>query len=429
MNLSVYLLRLVGLVMALFIIYALTECRYPVRKTIRLFIIGGIAVAALNFAVFALLGERTFIRLYPLTGNLSVLVFMLFLSRQRWVTVAFNILTAIQVCAVIGVAGYFASFFFTGTAATAVDIAVRVIVGIPIIYLIYRYFRPAYLIILKTMRWGWGLLCAMPFCFYAIFYVLFMRSPSQNPAQGLLVVTLALVMMMAAYGVIFFLFREFIQRSQFQEEQQLLTSQVQALSRQVETIQKSDEQVRIYRHDMRHYIAEVATLLQAGNVEEALKVLGGFDQLNQKTVLPTYCKNPTVNAILAYYFQQAEDAGIEVEAAECHVPLKLPVEAAELAMVLANALENAIHACGKLAVEKEKKIAVRILCVPNLVMEVANTYDGEVQFDNKGLPVAKENGHGIGTRSIFAFVEKYDAVIDYKVDEAMFRIRLLVNNP
>lgn len=97
-------------------------------------------------------------------------------------------------------------------------------------------------------------------------------------------------------------------------------------------------------------------------------------------------------------------------------------------MVLANALENAIHACGKLSGEQEKSIAVRILHVPHLVLEVVNTYDGEVQFDNEGLPAAKESGHGIGTRSIAAFAEKYGAVIDYQADETMFRFRLLVNN-
>ena len=62
------------------------------------------------------------------------------------------------------------------------------------------------------------------------------------------------------------------------------------------------------------------------------------------------------------------------------------------------------------------------------MLEVANTYDGEAQFDSEGLPVARESGHGIGTRSILAFAEKYDAVIDYQADETLFRLRLLVNN-
>lgn len=428
MNIADYLFRLIGLIMAMFINYALTDRRYSSRKTILWFTAGTAALAVLNWGIWYFAGTAFFTRVYPLTINFASYIFLLFFSRQRWITVAFNVLTAIQICAVIAITSSFCASFFTGNTATIVELSVRIIIGIPLIFLIYRYFRPAYMAILHSLKRGWGLLCIMPLSFYTIFYILFMRGAVAASGQLLFIVALVLVIMAAAYGVIFIFFREYIQRASLQEEQQMLKTQVLALERQTGAIRRSEEQVRIYRHDMRHYIGDVAALLREGNIEEALRVLGDFDERNKRTELPRYCQNATVNAILTLYFGQAMDAGIKVEA-DCSVPETLPVESTELAMVLANAVENAIHACDKLPKGTQKRISVRVMAVPHLVLEVANTYDGQVQLDEQGLPVSKEEGHGIGTKSILAFVDKYDGVLSYKPDDTMFRLRLMVSNP
>lgn len=426
MEFTYYFFRLVGLVMAMFICYALTDRRYSARTTILWFVVGTDVFALSNWGIWFFAGKELFARVYPLTMNFTCFLFLLFFSRQRWAAVAFNVLTAIQLCALIGIPGRFCAGFFTGNEAVIVELTVRVLIGVPLIYLVYRYFRPAYMAVLNSLRFGWVMLCVIPLSFYTIFYILFMKNTAVNPTQNLLVTALALVITAAAYGMIFIFFREYIQRTRLQEERQMLKLQAQALERQCDAIRRSEEQMKIYRHDMRHYIGNAVELLREGNTEEALQVLGDFNERSKGTKLPNYCQNPTVNAILTLYLQQAEEAGIEVEA-NCSVPEALPVEAAELAMVLANAIENAVNACKKLPEKAEKKIIVRVLTSPNLVLEVANTYDGDVQLDEQGMPVAREQGHGIGTRSIMVFVDKYDGVLNYKAGKSMFRLRLLVS--
>ena len=58
------------------------------------------------------------------------------------------------------------------------------------------------------------------------------------------------------------------------------------------------------------------------------------------------------------------------------------------------------------------------------MIQVENPYKGEVRFDGRGLPVASEADHGIGTRSVEAFCEKYDAVSDYSAHDGWFRARI-----
>ena len=399
------------------------------RKTVWLaFAVIAAVGTAVNSALILTVGPERMKQVYALVLLAPSLLFLLLTTKDRPSQLLFNFFTAINAVYLTSIL----SHFLLGGALDRedsliwLDALVRGALFAVLLFLFVRYLREPYQFLAEHMKKsGWRVLSVIPMLFFGL--VMFLGLYPHVRTDNLPGVTFLYVILGFVYYIIYQVFHSTYSLLKIQNDNDTLLFQVQAMERQAEMLRQSSEQVRIYRHDMRHYIAEVTTLLKAGDAAEALKVLGGFDELNQKTVLPDYCDNPTVNAILAYYFQQADAAGIRVEA-ECYVPLKLPVESAELAMVLANALENAIHACGKLSGDKEKKITVRILHMPHLVLEVVNPHDGEVRFDREGLPVARESGHGIGTRSIAAFAEKYGAVLDFQADETMFRLRLLVNN-
>lgn len=47
-------------------------------------------------------------------------------------------------------------------------------------------------------------------------------------------------------------------------------------------------------------------------------------------------------------------------------------------------------------------------------------------MDERGFPLTNRPGHGIGTRSIMAFVEKYDALCLFRVEHGWFRVQIAV---
>ena len=71
---------------------------------------------------------------------------------------------------------------------------------------------------------------------------------------------------------------------------------------------------------------------------------------------------------------------------------------------------------------------IELICVskPHFVFECSNTYSGQILFDKSGVPISSEYGHGIGTKSITAFVKKHSALIDYQADNGIFRLRILL---
>ncbi len=106
------------------------------------------------------------------------------------------------------------------------------------------------------------------------------------------------------------------------------------------------------------------------------------------------------------------------------MPETLSVDIMDFTAVMANALDNAVSACSKVT-EKEKRLRVRTAETNQYIIEIANSYSGNVVFDEEGLPVSPKNGHGIRTRSISEFAKKNNAVLDYDVTEDWFKLRIV----
>lgn len=402
----------------------LLDRKYSLKKTLIIYGITTAAVTALGASILVLFGRDRLLSLYPIIVNGITLCALFYLSKRKGLPLIFTMLTVIIIAAVICVPVY--TLVQTAGQPILTEILLKTVIAIPAIIFLYRYLRPSYLQILAVVQRGWGYMCLIPGLFYALVLPNVINNflPVENQ-KAFLTCILALIIVIVSYGIIFTLFGRIIRESEMRDEQHLLKIQMQAMERQADLMKENEEKVRIYRHDLRHYIANIKVLLESGNTEDALHVLDSLAEESRNTLVPYYCDDPIVNAILVYYIQKAQYEGITVEA-DCRLPEKLPMESSELAAVLANAIENAVHACSEISKEGERIIRIKLISSPQLALEITNSYSGNAVFDEKGLPVSKEIGHGLGTKSIAAFVEKHDGIIEYNADDKLFRLRLLV---
>lgn len=111
-------------------------------------------------------------------------------------------------------------------------------------------------------------------------------------------------------------------------------------------------------------------ILEKGNIEVARNYIKVSSELLAETVVKRWCVNPILDAVFSAYFRQAEACGIRIEA-DIDIPEDLPVDAAELSTVFANALENAIHAVKQLPSE-QRVIRCKYIRHPQLMFRVAN---------------------------------------------------------
>ena len=381
-----------------------------------------IAGAAICAALIFTAGVERMRQLYFLILMVPSLLFLLLATKDKPFQILFNFFTAVNAIYLTSILSHFA----LGVKEEPIwaDALIRMAIFALLLYLFTRRLREPYRFIADNMQSGWRAIATLPFLFFAL--VMFLGLYPHIRTDNLMAVVFLYVILCMVYYVIYQVFRSTYTMLKVRSDNETLQTQILAFSGQAEALRRNEEQIRIYRHDMRHYIAQVSMLLQDGKTEAALQILGDFDQLAKKTKLPSYCENTTVNAILSFYYIQAQESGIQIDS-NCSIPQALSIEPLELAMVVANALENAITACKKLP-EQDRRISVLCISRPQFVLEISNTYDGHAQFDENHLPVTDKDGHGIGTRSILAFAKKHRAVIDYKADGALFQFRLLLSD-
>ena len=106
-----------------------------------------------------------------------------------------------------------------------------------------------------------------------------------------------------------------------------------------------------------------------------------------------YCSNSTANAILAYYIECAKSKGIMTEV-HFSMPENIDIDIIDFTAAVANALDNAVNACAKV-VGKQKRLRIRTTENKQYIVEIANNYEGMISFNEDGLPISKESGHGI----------------------------------
>ena len=177
-------------------------------------------------------------------------------------------------------------------------------------------------------------------------------------------------------------------------------------------------------HDRRHFNNVLLELLEQGQTGEVVMLLQRQNQAAPK-IGRIYCENPAVNAAVCHYASIAEQAGIPTEIT-LDIPGNVVVDALELSMVVSNLMENAIQSCERLPHNKARYIHFTCRNAGRLLLEMENPCAENSTLDESGHPVACDESHGVGSRSVIAFVKKYDGELLYKIENRVFQVRLLV---
>jgi len=223
------------------------------------------------------------------------------------------------------------------------------------------------------------------------------------------------------YFVFILLYYEETQKqARMQRERDILDTQFKQAQTQIASLRQMQQNAAAYRHDMRHHLALLQALAYQGDIEEIKKYLTTA-QSDIDAITPTrFCENETVNLILSAFAAKASQSEIMLTV-EASLPDSLQaISDTELCSLLSNALENAIQACENIADSNERCIKLRIYTKNNkLCIDLRNTYHTEPVF-HQGLPVAKEPGHGYGTKSMAHIVEKHGGVFQFSVKDGWF---------
>ena len=200
----------------------------------------------------------------------------------------------------------------------------------------------------------------------------------------------------------------------------------QLQSAQYRTLQRTIDETRMARHDLRHHF----TVLSGYAANSDMKAIQEYLTSWQNSLMPkavySYCKNPAVNNVLGYYARLAGESGISIDiSAKLQEPLIIPEP--EFCVLLGNLLENAVEACKKQTVSS--KIHVRVLqTTPSLIsLTIDNTCSEPPRWHEGRLLSSKHDGNGIGTRSAKNIAARYHGDARFEWKNGMFCVSILLN--
>jgi sensor histidine kinase regulating citrate/malate metabolism len=307
--------------------------------------------------------------------------------------------------------------------------AVRLVLFIGIVFLMRHVVRPLY----RQAVEHWNIffyvavMISANFAYYILVSHDIVKTLTQQAPQLLLLIALAVAAYISVFQSLKTLSREYALREdnlKMQGRQELLSVSMSAMEQRLHLQEAAAQQASIVRHDHRHFSGTLLELLQQGQNEKAVHLLE--QQLAVVSKAPRrFCENTDVNAAVSYYADLCEQSG-----AMLHTKLDIPEEthadSLELSMAISNLLENALHACQKLPEAEKRGIQFSARFTGQLLLEIENPYTGEASLDESGYPISKEAGHGIGTKSIIAFVEKQNGQLTYSTESGVFRVRMLL---
>ena len=216
-------------------------------------------------------------------------------------------------------------------------------------------------------------------------------------------------------------------RASLHATNKFLSMQLTSLKEYSHFIEGANQKMAVIRHDIRHYNRLLIKLIQDGEFDAALKLITANDEHMEETAIKSFCPSPIINAALSLYISKAEQEQIPLSH-KIILPSLLHVDENELAMLICNLLENAIQANYKQP-EEARGIAITAKAEKNqLILAVSNRFDGDVPLSDDGLPFSNKAGHGLGTRALADFKEKYHATVLCSQKNGWFKIMIYTAN-
>ena len=240
---------------------------------------------------------------------------------------------------------------------------------------------------------------------------------------------LSILILLGLNIIVFNIYIQLSENLELQRKNAIYEKEFQLLERNMHEKESMMQEIRVKRHDLKHQMLNLLTLLQKGEYEKLesdMKQMAELDSLNGLFVVNT--QNSIIDSFVNNQYAVAKEKGIDFRV-KIDVPAELPFAGEDLCVILGNALDNAIEACERGQVSKPWISIKLIYDGVNLLMTIENSFDGMIRKNKKGMQISRKANsqqHGIGTYSIQRVVQKYHGYYHVEVMEKEYHLEIIL---
>lgn len=239
---------------------------------------------------------------------------------------------------------------------------------------------------------------------------------------------LNVMIIILSYIVIFIAIWSINQNIELEYKFKIIDTQVELQRQNYKNLHKSIENNYAFKHDIRHHVLVVKSMIDAKKYIAASEYIGKFTENEISENVDILCKNFTVDSILKYYMSIAMKSDIEFKV-DLNIPEDINIDKLDLSIVIGNCIKNAIEACDNITDNRKKYIDIKAEIKGfQLIIKIKNSFNGQVIKDGKVIKTSKNGeGHGIGLSNIRNVTEKYNGYLNIKHNDKEFEVDIIMN--
>lgn len=409
------LLLLYGILLSL-IFAGIKFTKKNLGMMILLFVICGLS------QVFAYLSfNEIFVwKIYPLITHLPLLLFLCLYYHKRLVTAISAITTAYLFCQP---AKWFGLLFESLTADSVAGRITRIIVLAATGFFVLRYLAAYFSDIFNKDSQSVLIFGIVPIIYYIFDYSMsiytdFWNSSNRTAAEFL---PFFLCVVYILFCIVYY--HAYEQKADAERKEQMIHITVEQQAKEIEAIRRSEQEIRLLRHDMRFFLSSLALCLEESKQEKALQMIASYIDTVEATSVKRYCSNVILNCVLS---------DIAAKCAENHIHFDPVVEFDDFRLdeimfssIVSNALDNALNAQKRLP-ENERFIKLMLKnSNGKILLSIKNPFDTQPIFSDD-LPISTKPNHGYGTQSIRYMTERLGGNCQFIVEDKLFVLRVVI---
>jgi len=295
--------------------------------------------------------------------------------------------------------------------------------------LIYFYFRGTYKEIIKLVSNKVINIISFYSITVFIFLLRYYELYSYNfiNSYGFFNSLLFIIIIILSYIIIFITMSSVNKNIELEDKVRTVDIQIELQRQNYKNLNNSFENYYAFKHDTRHHLLAIKSMIDAENYVAASEYLEKFNENEISQNIEILCKNFTVDSILKHYMSIAVKNDIKFKA-NLNIPEDINIDNLDLSIIIGNCVENAIDACNKIVGETQKYININAEIKGfNLILKIANSFHEKIVLDKGKIKTSKKlKGHGIGLSNVRKTVEKYNGFFDIKYSDIEFEVIIII---
>lgn len=376
---------------------------------------GGLQLAA-TFAF----SEKTVWELYPLITHLPLILLLCFFYRKTLVTALAATCTAYLCCQP---SKWFGVLVHQLTNSRIAESCARILCLILVGYVAITCIASCLSDIYNKDRRSVLIFGIVPIVYYVFDYVTAVFTDLWTSSNQVVAEFLPFFLSVMYMIFCFVYYKEYEQKADALRKEQIVRISLEQQSKEIHAVKRSEQEIRLLRHDMRMLLSSVAVSIENRDLDTARELVAAHIEHIEGTRLQHFCENDTVNYVLSDYAAKCKAGGVDlIHTIQMDT---LPVDDISFCSILSNALDNALNA--QMLLGKGKRYIKLMIKSSDgkLLVSVKNPVGQKVVFAD-GLPVAGRRGHGYGTQSIRFMTERLGGNCQFSVQDDVFILRIVL---